>query len=305
MVLEYEGVDITPSVSVDTSWHWMYGEGHADVLTLRCADTKSLWDSWGPKKGDRIKVSDGAATTGDMWVDEVKPKSSLIEIHAMSIPDGASQERHARSWEHVRLSQLLQEVCNDQSLGYETYGLTDRVYSYVEQGGVPDLEFLARRCAYEGLAFLVYDGKLVVYDMRELESQTPDATITIAPGIDFDLDADDDRRYGSCTVTDGTVRATYEAFDGKNLEIRLGDRISDQAEGERFAQHLLHFKNRSARTISITTETFLRQYSAGSVFNLESTSAASWNGPAFIDRMFHDYVNRRSRLWAHQSITEY
>lgn len=305
MILEYEGTDITDSVSVDTCWHYMYAEGHADTLTLRCADTEALWDKWGPKRGDVIKITDGAATTGRMWLDEVKPKSSLIHIHAMSIPDGASKERHAKSWEHVRLSQLLQEVCTNNGLGYEPQGFTDRVYSYVEQGGVPDLQFIARRCAYEGLAFLIFNGSLVVYDMRELESETPAGTITVAPGIDYDLDSDDDKLYGSCTVTDGTVRATYEAEDGKNLELRLGDKISDQAEGERFAQHLLHFKNRRAKTIKIVTETFLRQYAAGSTFDLESTSSPSWNGPAFVDRMMHDYVNRRSMLWAHKAITEY
>lgn len=306
MKLEYEGVDISADVSIACAWHDMYATGRSDELLLKLNDTRNLWDAWGPKEGDTIKVSDGTATTGMMQVVAVKPQSSLIAITALAMPKDAARERRWKSWEQVRLSQLIGEICNRYQLEYSTYGITDRLYSYVEQGGLADFEFLARRCAYEGAGFLAYDGKIIVYDGLYMDSQTPAGTINVTPGDSYQFNADDDARFSACMVTDGTVTGEFRADSGgKVFNHVIGDRISDQAEGNRFARGLLRHKNKGTRTLKLTTETFLRSYAAGSVVNINAPAAASWDGPAFIEHMRHDYVRRRSMFEARQVIEGY
>lgn len=305
MRLSYEGVDISDDVSIACAWHEMHSEGRTDSLLLKCADTRNLWDRWGPKAGDQIEVSDAAARSGRMFVYDVRPESSLIVIKAMSAPEAATRERRSKSWEKVKLLQLVSEIANRHGLSYETYGVTDHTYARVEQVHEPDFQFLARRCAYEGACFLVFDGKLVVYSGRYMDGQTPMGELEIVPGQNYSFQADEDARYGACEVTDGSVTATFRISDGKVKKATLRDRITDPAEGERFATGLLRHVNKGTRTMTLATDTFLRQYAAGSMVEISASAAASWDGPAFITDMRHDYMTRSSKLWARQAFTDY
>ncbi len=140
---------------------------------------------WSPKKGDTIAVEDGAAKTGKMFVESVVPESGLITLRAYSAPQSTKHKR-SKSWEKVKFLQLIQEIAGRHGLTVETYGITDQTYDYVEQNNLPDFAFLQARCTLEGAAFLVYDGKLVVYDEAYMEGQQPVETITITPANDFE-----------------------------------------------------------------------------------------------------------------------
>ena len=178
MKILYEGVDIYPDISVHRCYHDMYAEKQSDELLLKLNDTRELWDSWNPKKGDTIAIEDGAAKTGKMFVESVVPESGIITLRAYSIPQSAKDKR-SKSWEKVKFLQLAQEIAGRHSLTLETYGITDQTYDYVEQNNLADFAFFQNRCTLEGAAFLVYDGKLVVYDEAYMESQQPVDTITI------------------------------------------------------------------------------------------------------------------------------
>ena len=180
MKILYEGVDIYPDVSVHRCYHDMYAEKQSDELLLKLNDTRELWDSWNPKKGDTIAIEDGAAKTGKMFVESVVPESGIITLRAYSVPQSAKDKR-SKSWEKVKFLQLAQEIAGRHGLTLETYGITDQTYDYVEQNNLADFAFFQNRCTLEGAAFLVYDGKLVVYDEAYMESQQPVDTITITP----------------------------------------------------------------------------------------------------------------------------
>lgn len=185
MKILYEGVDIYPDISVHRCYHDMYAEKQSDELLLKLNDTRELWDSWNPKKGDTIAIEDGAAKTGKMFVESVVPESGIITLRAYSVPQSAKDKR-SKSWEKVKFLQLAQEIAGRHGLTLETYGITDQTYDYVEQNNLADFAFFQNRCTLEGAAFLVYDGKLVVYDEAYMESQQPVDTITITPANDFE-----------------------------------------------------------------------------------------------------------------------
>lgn len=292
----YQGVDIYPKISVGRCWHDMYAWGAIDTLTIDFGDTMNLWDTWHPAQGDEIALEDGAARTGRMYVSSVVPQSSHFTVRAYSAPQ-SMRERRCKSWESVRLMQLIGEVAGRHGLTYETYGLENFEYQYVEQDNESDLEFLDRRLTYEGAAMVVYDGKVIAYSGQWAESQEAEGELTVVPGVDYEFRDDSARSYGSCRVTDGSTSGTFTAGDGKQLLQVIPERISSVGEAERFAKGVLRKANRAAVRLTVRTDSMLRQYAAGSVLDLDATAAHSWSGKAFVSRMRHDYYDAKAKLW--------
>ena len=292
----YEGKDIYPYVSVGRCWHDMYAWGSIDTLTIDFGDTRNLWDTWHPSEGDTIAVEDGAARTGVMYVSSVVPQSSRFTVRAYAVPQSA-RERRCKSWERVRLFQLIGEAAQRHGLTYETYGLENYEYQYVEQDNESDLQFLDRRLTYEGAAMIVYDGKLVCYSGSWAESQDTAGELKIVPGVDYEFRDDSARGYGSCTVTDGTTSGTFTVGEGKGLLQVIPERIGSVGEAERFAKGVLRKANRESVRLTVRTDSMLKRYAAGSVLDLDATAAHSWSGKAFISRMRHDYYDAKAKVW--------
>lgn len=305
MKILYEGVDIYPEVSVHRCFHDMYAEKQSDELLLKFNDTRQLWDTWNPQKGDTIAVEDGAAKTGKMFVESVVPETGIITLRAYSMPQSVKDKR-SKSWESVKFLQLAQEIAGRHGLTLETYGITDQTYEYVEQNNLPDFAFLQTRCTLEGAAFLVYDGKLVIYDEAYMEGQTPIDTITITPASDFEYRDEGVSAYGSAEVVNGGLTGSYAAPSGdKLLRKVIPIPMSNQAEADRFAKGILRDANKNATIGTLWTGSLLRNYAAGSVVNLATEGVKSWDGPAFISRIRHDYVKTRSKLYLRKPLEGY
>lgn len=292
----YKGVDIYPDVSVGRCWHDMRAWGSLDCLTIDFGDTRNLWDAWHPQPGDEIAVEDGAARTGRMFVSSVVPQSSRFTVAAYPVPQ-SMRERRCKSWERVRLFQLVGEIAQRHGMTYEAYGLDNFEYAYVEQDNESDMQFLDRRLTYEGAALVAFDGKLVCYSGSYVESQDAAGELSVVPGVDYEFRDDTARSYGACEVTDGTTSASWSAGDGKLLRCVVPERISSVGEAERFAKGLLRKANREAVKMTIRTDSMLRQYAAGSVLDLHAASAASWDGKAVVSAMRHDYYDSKCKLW--------
>lgn len=287
-------------------YHDMYADKQSDELLLKLNDTRELWDRWSPKKGDTIAVEDGAAKTGKMFVESVVPESGLITLRAYSAPQ-STKDKRSKSWEKIKFLQLIQEIAGRHGLTVETYGITDQTYDYVEQNNLPDFAFLQARCTLEGAAFLVYDGKLVVYDEAYMEGQQPVDTITITPANNFEYRDEGAYAYGSAEAVNGGLTGTFSAPAGGDKVLRkiLPFRMTDQAEADRFAKGLLRDANKEATVATLWTGTLLREYAAGSVVTLSTEGVASWDGTAFVSRIRHDYVKTRSKLYLRKPLEGY
>lgn len=299
-------MDIYPQISVHRCYHDMYAAGRSDEVLLRFNDTRALWDRWSPKKGDVVAVEDGAARTGRMFVESVVPESGIYTLRAYSAPQSV-REKRSKSWEKVKFLQLAGEIANRHSLILETYGIIDRTYNYVEQNNLSDFAFLQTRCALESAAFLVYDGKLVIYDEAYMERQAPVDTISITQINDFEYRDEGANAYGTAEAANGSFLGTFSAPGGGDKVLRriLPLCMSGQAEADRFAKGLLREANKEAQTATIWTGSLLRSYAPGSVITLSTEGAASWDGPAFISRIRHDYVKLRSKLFLRRPLEGY
>lgn len=306
MKILYQDVDITESVSVNQCYHDMYAEKHADELVIRFNDTRRLWDGWQPKPDDTIAVVDGAAKTGKMFVESLVPENGLQTLRAFSTP-ATVRDKRGKSWETVWLLQLAQEIATRHGLILETYEVTDQVYEYVNQANISDFAFLQQRCTLEGLGFLVYDGKLVLYDEAAMEAQAPVKELAITPGSTFEYTDNALAGFGSVEVKNGGFVGTFTAPNSlsKVLTRVLKVQISSQAEADRYAKALLRDANKGQTTGVLWADAIMREYAPGSVIMLRTEGAGSWNGPAFVTRLRHDYVARSSKLFFRRPLEGY
>ena len=293
----YNGVNITDDISINSCIHDMFACSTADTLTLKFNDINKVWDNWKPKNEDIISITCGVAKTGAMYIDSVVPENGLMTLRASSIPPTAKSINN-KSWENVRLLQLAKEIAKRHGLGFESYGVEDKLYSYVRQENKPDFEFLQQRCELESLAFLVYDKKLVLYSEEYLESQKPVKTITIDTDKDFTYTNNAQKGYGKITVKNGNLTGTYKSSNGlsKVKEIIIQTYVSGQDEANRFAKGILRQENKKLIT-GVFKDAIMREFSAGSIMGIKTTGASSWDGNAFISHIRHDYVKSTSKVF--------
>ena len=141
--VNYNGVDITAAVSIRQCYHDMHAAGRSDTLSLRLNDASSLWDAWAPQAGDEIRIDYDAISTGTMFVASTMPRNGVFAIQALSAP-GTGLIPQSKAWQRVRLHQIAREIAERNGLTYESYGVTDYLYSYVLQSNEGDFVFLHR-----------------------------------------------------------------------------------------------------------------------------------------------------------------
>lgn len=297
MKIMYEGTDIYPSVSVNQCVYDSYGEQQGDSLRIVFNDTGDMWDLWSPAKGDKISVSLGICDTGDMNIISVRPENGLMCLRASSIP-GTHNNKSNKSWQQVHFKQLCKEIAARQNLACEFYGVEDQVYEYVNQQNKEDFIFLEERCVLEGCAFLVYNGRLIIYSEAYIENAGSNNILQIGNDVKFDYRDNSNEVYGVCRVKNGALTGLYSSgMTDRELEKVLSIKISSQAEANRFAKNLLRFANKKMTEGICYSNAFMPGYVAGSLVNLETAGVGSWNVPVVMTHVRHDLVKAKTKLW--------
>ena len=305
MKLLYQGADIYNQVSVNTCIYDSYGEQRPDALRIVFNDGNNVWDNWGPSKGDTIQVILGACNTGKMYINEVKPENGKMSLRATSVPQGHN-EAYSKSWEYIHFKQICNEVASRHNLRCEFHGVEDQIYKYVKQQNKEDFIFLEERCVLEGCAFLVYDGKLVVYSESNLESKEPIGNLLITNTAKFEYEDRSSDYYGKCNLKNGSLTGTYCVDDaGKTLTKVMDILIASQAEANRFAKNILRFENKKMTAAICDNDVFFPGYAAGSLINIKTPGVQSWNGKVFCSHVRHDLVKAKTKLFFRKPLEGY
>ena len=293
----YNGVDITKAISVNSCVHDMFACSEADRLILKFNDTLKQWDGWQPKNEEIIEVVYGIAKTGKMFIDSVKPENGLYTLRASSTPTDSDKKQN-KSWENVRFLQLGKEIADRHGLGFESYGVEDKVYTYVRQDDEEDFAFLQKRCDLESCAFVVYDKKLIIYSEDYLEGQDASAELELKEDADYTYVDNALKGLGSLTIKNGNITGRYISPNGlsKTDTRRIQTYLSSTDEANRFAKGIWKQEQKKLSTGHINDD-IMREFSAGSVINLKTTGADSWNGKVFVSHIRQDYVNSKSKLF--------
>jgi hypothetical protein len=283
----------------------MYAGGRTDTLHIMFNDSGNLWDKWGPKPGDTIAVEYGAAKTGKMFVRQAVPENGLYTIEAMSAPQTAL-DRRSKAWQRVRLLQIGREIAARHGLKFQSYGVTDFLYTYIMQENQSDFSFLAHRCALDGCDFLVYDGTLVMYSVPYLEAVEASASIAVGLDGDFYLPNNNGCLYGSCWLERGDYRGQASTGNGSLRMLIPNEQISvgSNAEAERFARGLLRKAN-SKVSEGYVWSPILPEVAPASVVNLAVDRAQSWNGKVFVTHVRNYYSDGKSKIFVRRPLEGY
>lgn len=301
----YNGYDITDSVSINRCYHDMYASGRTDTVNLQFADTSNLWDSWAPAVGDEIEVEYDTISTGAMFVSSVRPENGAFTIMAQAAPMSGFDKQN-KAWQKVRLLQIGREIADRNGLDFTSYGVEDRLYSYILQEGEGDFRFLHRIAEREGCAILIYNKTLILYDERYMEEIEPSEVLDLAVDGEYKFHDRHFNLYGSCTVESGMYTGKYTADNGSSrvyMAVNVGG-IGSNAEAERYAKNLLRAANKGCYCGYIRS-LIMPGYSAASMVELQNTSTPSWNGPVFIDHIRNDYKNGQSKIFFRKPLEGY
>lgn len=298
MKLYYNGTDIYNDVSVNYCVHEMFAEKQADTLVLRFNDTKGVWSKWNPAAGDTVRMKDGAADTGKLFIHSMKPENGLYTIRALSMPKSGTT-RKSRSWQGVRFLQLANQIAKEHGLTFQNYGCVDQLYPYLKQDNETDFAFFSRLCLWEGCQMLIYDGKLLAYNEQYIEKQPPAGTLEVDENGQFTYEDNRARCYGSCEISSGSFSGKFTAPGAANTAVLRPDKpipVTSNAEAARFAKGLLRNANKYGHTGRFS-KSLLLGYAAASLLKLKTEKASAWNGTVFVYKARHDFVANKSTLY--------
>lgn len=292
--VEYQGKDITDSVSVDRCWIDQYAEEHGDTIKIIFSDTEGLWDSWAPSEGDRIRVYNGNIDSGIQYVRRTHPTVGKYEIDAGAIPPAVGGERNG-GWQQATKLQLAGDIAGKCGLKLKTYGVQDQKFKYLRQDNEEDLRFFQKLCMVEGDAFLIYDGQMVLYNESYMEGQSPAETIQL--DMDNYPEYWNKRSISALTIRNAGMSYTYgSGSPSKTVYVPLY--IDSQGTAERYAKNLFHYYDKKKKGGFFYYSSPLDDgYAAGSVAEIKTDNRPSYNGKVFIYHVRFDTADNRAKVF--------
>lgn len=297
----YNRQEITERIQVTGCLCEMHAEGEPDSLQLAFADTKKQWADWKPSaQGDTVRITDGALDTGELFIDALQPADGRYRLHAYSVPKSAYTIK-SRSFGSLGLPQLARKIAGDNKLSLKLCDVPETRTAYSQQRGKSDLAFLQEACARSSVSFLVYNGTLCLYGERAMENRDPAKTLTPTARDTFSVTDDRQAAYATCELRNG--RYTGSARDsavttGKAYRETVQAAWAGQAEANAAAAARLRQLNKRCKRAKLEMG-LQRQLAAGSVVAL---GCKGWSGKAFVYRIRHDLLNKRSTLWLREPL---
>ena len=86
-----------------------------------------------------------------------------------------------------------------------------------------------------------------------------------------------------------------------SLTQTIATNIGGQAEANRFAKGLLRQANKNL-TKGIFKLPLMREFSAGSVMQIKTTGADTWNGNGFVSHIRQDYIKSTSKVFFRKAV---
>ena len=305
MEVIYKGVNVSDDVSVNMCIHDMYAEHRADTLEIRFNDDENLWDSWNPKIGDEIEVEEESIKTGKMYVFKAMPENGLFTIKASSTPPTFGDLK-SKAWQKVKLSQIGKEIAGNHGLTYKSYGVDDVEYKYILQENQSDASFLQERCTLEGCAFLVFNGKLVLYNEKHMESQTTEEIINVGIDDEYKYSPNSLKTYGKCIVQSGNYKGEYKVSNGSKKELVRSDikAVTSNEAAKKYAKNMLRSQNKNGY-MGFVKASVLTGYAAASMAKLKNERCPNWDGNVFITHIRNDYGNNESKIFFRRPLEGY
>lgn len=294
MKFYYQGVDISPSISLHSVLYTDVAGDKADRLDITFNDVNRQWASWGVQTGDECRFIEASLDTGVLYVESHNANNGLFTIGAISIPASAKTAKH-RAFENVRFQSLAAEIAGQHGFSLEVHSAPNVLYERMRQDGEGDFAFVSRLAKQEGCTVKAYDKKMVLYKQSYMEGQSAIVSIDISRYDTYTIFDTDARSFEACEVMTYGGPIRFDAPDVKNGRILKIDKVMAANEGEalRFAQGLLRTKNRTKSRCRLPID-LRTDITAGSVVTVQGEGVVS--SPYFIYQAEHNLTTVQTIL---------
>ncbi|MBQ3059872.1 MAG: hypothetical protein IJD16_06120 [Desulfovibrio sp.] len=255
--------------------------GKADEVQFALHDRDGKWsNAWKPKKGMPVTATllctnweeqgqDLSLPCGQFKVDEVgfsgPPDKITIKAVSSSLTGALRDTEKTRAWENTSLQTVAGQIAADNGLAL-FYSGDAHTFARADQRKESDLAFINRLASERAMNCKVHDGKLILFDAEEAESQ--DACLNIPKRghiyspVSYEFkDASSGTAYTDVEVayTDPDTGKTHTATasaeqthpDGGTKTLTYQQRAESAGDAMRRGRAQLHNANARERTASI------------------------------------------------------
>lgn len=291
----YEGKDITNSIDINKAEIIENSGTYIDNIVTYVNNSVNQWSEWKPKKNDRLEFKQEGFSSGNMYIDDIIQKKGLVILKALPIKQ-QDKQTNTKTWENIRLNELLNEFASKHSLALKTFNTENYLYKKVNQINQSDFSFLYERCAMEGYVLKLLNNELIVYNEKHMESISSGISIYSSEIKDEDFEYRDksDEIYSACNVLYGNIDYTFKAPKAVGPILNVRDiLINDLAEAQRFSKSFLRNKNKFERTIKLKKK-LNTSITAGNTIELKNFGLA--DGKFYIYQAKHILTNNLTEL---------
>lgn len=289
MEIKYNDTDITDMTRVRRVEVTQYLYDHLDTMTISFDNKTELWTGWAPQMGDRIRVTEEYADSGNQYVMNIRPEGDAMILGCAAVKK--VHAGHVHSWEKISFKQILQHLADDNGLTVEYYGVEDQKYKAAIQSGENDYKFINELCKLEGCFYMIFDGIIKVISNEYLKS-TPTSDFTLETGTARLYDCE---YFTGCQVTDGKTTGKAGSDTGDVAYLKTEKRLESIGEANRFATNMLDYYNKGRKGGSAMADKLITQLMPGSKIKL---TCEYWTDqPIVISRVRHDYLNEKTKIW--------
>lgn len=236
MQILYNGVDIYPKTMVaDISLIANYGE-KLDGISLHFNDAQEMWTKYNPQINDEVEVKIDGFTTGVMVVELARSYDDVMTIRGLPIFTSAKTANQYKCVENISINEIAGDVAKKYGMQLKLLYNISNTYKRVEQINIPDITFLKRRCAIEGLKLKIFNKSMIVYDLTTVRKTAPVKKIKKQEMQEPRFDVVN--VYDTCSLSYHDEIVT--AGSGHNPLLLSDIAFYSSGEGIRFAQNMLN-----------------------------------------------------------------
>ena len=298
------GVDITSDLTGDTLSLTFNdsAEENADNVDFQIQNREKKWlKGWFPNKMDtffaQIIAEDGTLDCGTFLLDDVgmsgRPLTVSIKGVAKPSDQDFSEVEHNQTWEQATLQDIAATIARRAGIALEYDAKENPTIQFQTQEGKTDQDFLQELAAKHGITMKLYNKKLVLYEMEELEKAGPVKTLRESDLLSWEAKTTLlDTSYSGVSIqyinTDGeTMTYTHNGGGNKAPKIyKLDDQLDSLGMAQKVAAAKYRELNRGETTFSCSLPGDPALVS-GVCVEVDAEDFGKFGGKYFIDGSTH------------------
>jgi hypothetical protein len=293
MRLVWNGKDITGDVEIAECVHKDVAGGRADSLEMTFYASEK-WQRWQPEEDDVIEVTEGAFTTGKMYLSAVTPYGNKFRLIATSLP-GAAIRKSWKSYRPMSIAELFEMCAAEAQMKSGLYGIDGKTaMPYMLRQEEGPIAFLSRIGEWEDIKVKAYNGTVRGIYMPWAAQMDPVVEMTLKgneEGIYW-------RRRGkdlcsAVTVINKNVKATATGGGASGNEISLCLPAANNIQAGRWAKGILACHNRKAEEIEMDT---LFGTGIKALSRVDITGPTGMSGEWMAEEVESDLVKKRANI---------